>query len=282
VDLPTDLQFSQASLQDYVDCPRRFQLRYVLRLRWPAEETAPALENERRLRQGAALHRLIRQHLVGIPADTVSRSVDDDEVGRWWECYLDARPAALATIRYPEATLSTLVGDYHLGARYDLVGVDGDGNVLVFDWKTYRRRPRRSWLGGRLQTRVYPYVLVKAWDGLGCEPALKPERVTMIYWFAEFPSVTEDFGYDEERFRADGEYLEGIVEEIQTRVAACEEGELLPRTRETARCRFCRYRSLCRRGVGPGHLSEAEQELASDDLSDFSLDFDQIAEFEIA
>jgi len=281
MELPRDLQFSQASLQDYVDCPRRFHLRYVLKLQWPAQETAPAIEKERRVRQGAALHRLIRQHLMGMPAETLSRAIGDVDVRRWWEDYLANRPAAVASRRYPEVTLSTVVGGCRLAARYDLVAVDGDGQVFIFDWKTYRHRPRRLWLSERLQSRVYPYVLVRAWDALSDEPALDPERVTLVYWFAEFPSSSEEFSYGEARMRADRRYLKSLLEEIGARVKACVEGALLPRTEDTERCAYCRYRSFCRRGVEAGPMGEVEEDLASDDLSDFSLDFDQIAEFEI-
>jgi len=281
VDLRSDRPFSQASLQDYVDCPRRFHLRHVVGLRWPAEETAPALENERRLRQGAALHRLIRQHLVGIAAGALSRSIGDSEVQRWWENYLEARPAASAETRYPEVTLSTVIGEHHLAARYDLIGVDADGGGLVFDWKTYRQRPGRRWLAERLQTRVYPYVLVRAWDAIDHDRPIRPDRVTMVYWFAEFPSVAVNFSYDADQFHADESYLQGLMEEIRGRVAGCAEDELLERTGDRERCRFCRYRSFCGRGVEPGRLGEGVEELASDDLSDFSLDFGQIAEFEV-
>jgi len=281
VELPADLQFSQASLQDYAECARRFHLRYVLRLRWPAEETTRATENERRQRKGATLHRLIRQHVVGVPVEALSRSIRDIDVRRWWESYLDLRPAAHSTMRHPEVTLSTLVGQYSLTARYDLIAVDGDREVMVFDWKTYRKRPQRRWLARRLQTRVYPYVLVRAWDALGEEGSVQPSQVSMSYWFAEFPSTTEVFGYDEEQFRADGKYLQRLVLEIGERTAACVEGELLPRTSDRERCQFCRYRSLCRRGVEPGDVNAAMAELASEELSDFNLDFEQIAEFEM-
>ena len=44
--LPPTFQFSQNSLQDYVDCPRRFQLRYLLRQPWPAVESEPLSEYE--------------------------------------------------------------------------------------------------------------------------------------------------------------------------------------------------------------------------------------------
>jgi hypothetical protein len=65
--LPADFRFSPSSLQDYVDCPRRFLLRHVQQVAWPALVAEPALENERRMRLGAAFHRLVRQHFLGIP-----------------------------------------------------------------------------------------------------------------------------------------------------------------------------------------------------------------------
>jgi len=107
--LPTDFQFSQGSLQDYVDCPRRFHLRYVQRLAWPAIDAEPALENERYLQQGAAFHRLAHQHALGIPADrlVVAGSGDDADIRRWWairrSCSL---PRWAATGSWPATTSS--------------------------------------------------------------------------------------------------------------------------------------------------------------------------------
>ena len=44
--LPTNFQFSPSSLQDFNDCPRRFQLKYLENLSWPAPSAEPALEYE--------------------------------------------------------------------------------------------------------------------------------------------------------------------------------------------------------------------------------------------
>jgi hypothetical protein len=66
--LPDDFQFSQASLQDYVDCRRRFQLRYLLELAWPAIQAEPAEDQEMHGQQGELFHRLVQQHQLGIPA----------------------------------------------------------------------------------------------------------------------------------------------------------------------------------------------------------------------
>ena len=50
-----DLVLSQTALQDYVECPRRFELRYLRQLNWPALETRQArrLEAISRLAPGA-------------------------------------------------------------------------------------------------------------------------------------------------------------------------------------------------------------------------------------
>ena len=81
---------SQSSLQDYNDCPRRFELRYLKQLSYPAEEAEPALENEKHQQEGEYFHRLVQQHLIGIPAEQVSKLANTDNLQRWWENYLNA------------------------------------------------------------------------------------------------------------------------------------------------------------------------------------------------
>ena len=62
-DLPVGFMFSQGSLQDYTDCARRFRLRYLDRLAWPAAVAEPADEYELQAAEGAAFHRLVHQHI---------------------------------------------------------------------------------------------------------------------------------------------------------------------------------------------------------------------------
>lgn len=278
--LSIDFQFSQGSLQDYVDCPRRFQLRYVRRLRWPSIETEPALENERHLRQGAALHQMIRQHLAGVPAENLGRMTTDPELRRWWGNYLRSDLGDLPPQRYPEVRLATLVGTHRLAARYDVIAIHSGREALIVDWKTNRKRPPRAWLSERLQTRVYPYVLVQSGAALEDGTEIRPDRVTMVYWFASFPSGPERFVYDISQCRADGKYLLSLMEEITERIGECGDADLLPPAEDRRRCGICRYRSLCKRGVEPGWLDEAESEMRWDEPFEFSLDFEQIAELD--
>lgn len=278
--LPADFHFSQGSLQDYVDCQRRFQLRYLLQVAWPALEAEPALENERHMQQGARFHRLVHQHLLGVPAQHLTPTAEQDEdLARWWQSYLRHSPVPATGTRYPEITLSAPLAGYRLTATYDLVVVATEGRSLIFDWKTSRRRSPRQWLAGRLQTRVYPYLLVRAGADLNGGQPIEPEQVEMVYWFAEFPTRPERFVYNREQFAEDNGYLTGLIEEIKTLSLS---DEPLPLTPIEERCRFCVYRSLCDRGITAGPLDEIMDlaEFLSEEALDVELDFEQIAEIE--
>ena len=51
-----DLVFSANNLQVFEDCERRFELRYIKELKWPAVETEPVLKSEEFLAQGRRFH----------------------------------------------------------------------------------------------------------------------------------------------------------------------------------------------------------------------------------
>ena len=159
---PTDLQFSQASLQDFVDCPRRFYLRYVLRVAWPAVAAEPVEEYERHQQLGQTFHRMVQQHLIGIPEARLTTLATDPDLERWWRNYCVYRPAEMLqdTTRYPEVTLTAALAERRLLAKYDLVVVQPGSRatrsqVVIFDWKTSPKRTKPATLKARLQTRVY-------------------------------------------------------------------------------------------------------------------------------
>jgi len=280
--IPERFQFSQASLQDFVDCRRRFQLRYLLRRAWPAVEAEPVLENERTMREGELFHRMVQQQLLGIPAERLAEMAQGEDLARWWENYR-AQAGTLPGLsetgdpkarRYPEVSLSTALDGFTLAAKCDLVVVTPDGRGVIMDWKTSRRRPKRSNLSSRLQTRLYPYILAQAGAHLNQNRPFQPDQVEMVYWFAEFPTQPERFPYSAGQLQADETYLRGLIAEIQR----LGEADFLM-TEKVELCRFCVYRSLCNRGVQAGALAESGQEVEVESLG-FDFDFEQIAEIE--
>src|SRR3990172_3561891 len=89
--IPAQFTFSQTSLQDYADCSRRFQLRYLDKLTYPAAESEPALENERHQQEGQYFHRLAQQYLLGIPAEKLARLANTPNLQRWWENFINSK-----------------------------------------------------------------------------------------------------------------------------------------------------------------------------------------------
>lgn len=278
--LPLDFQFSQASLQDYVECPRRFQLRYLLRLEWPAPEAEPAEEHEQHMRDGEAFHRLIHQHRLGIPVDVLQPGAGNEpssSLAEWWAGYLAAPPPELPQVQYPELTLSVPLGEHRLVAKFDLVAIEPGRKAVIVDWKTSRRRSSTSFLAARLQTRVYRYVLVRAGAHLNDGAPIAPEQVRMVYWFAVDSEHPETLLYDSRQRDADGRYLAGLTSNI---AASGDDG--FPKTDDLRHCHFCPYRSLCDRGVEAGQLSEEGAADVDEPQPEFDweqgLDFEQIAE----
>jgi hypothetical protein len=280
MNLPTDFQFSQASLQDFNDCRRRFLLRHIQRLSWPALETEPALEQERFLQQGAAFHRLAQQLLLGIPASRLESMIHDADLQGWWNHFLQIAPglkdSAEAGWRlYPEISLSIPLRETRLVAKFDLLVVTPENKMLIYDWKTSRKKPRRQWLEKRLQTRVYPYVLGSGGASLNQGQPVQPGQVEMVYWFASHPGQEERFVYDTNTRQADEAYLTGLMDTI----SALKEDDF-HLTMDEKRCAFCAYRSLCNRGISAGLAAEQDEDYQAEGESALEIDFDQIAEIE--
>jgi hypothetical protein len=305
--LPKNFQFSATSLQDYVDCPRRFQLRYLLQIDWPAPEAEPISEQERHGRLARDFHQLVHQHLLGLPAEILSASVRDPDLERWWKAYLAYVPTFGDAQVIPEIGLSAPLAGHRVMAQYDAIIVSDRHSTaqqeapgaalelrtaafLIVDWKTYRQRPSRVWLGRRLQTRVYPAILVQAGTPL-TDRSVDPNDVEMRYWLAEYPKTPESFAYDVATYQADMNYLSTLISEIverardsDPRTESAPADEAWPLTTEVRRCRFCNYRSLCERGDVAGPLEEyaasdyQDHPTAGEPSPDLDLDWGQVQE----
>jgi len=271
--LPAGLSFSQSSLQDYADCARRFELRYILRQAWPAIQAQPVIEHELQIRRGMAFHRLVHQLALGIPAGILAESITDDELARWWRSYLDNPPEDLpARVRLTEVMLGAFVGAYRLVAKYDLLAAD-DARVVIVDWKTGTRRPSGGWLARRLQTRVYPYVVVEADAGALGLPGVSPTQVSMVYWYPEFPQQSSVLPYDRTAHTENHDFLTSLIAEIASR----QQGDF-PLTSDLRNCRFCVYRSLCERDMAAGHIAETDEDGDDSNWTDLDIDLDNVTE----
>ena len=271
--LPDIFQFSQASLQDYVDCARRFQLRYVLMQPWPDLITGDPGEFEQQMRRGAKLHHLAHQHALGIDAERLTETIHDETLARWWQTFLGHPPGDLPqAVRLPEVRVAAPLAGYRLMAKFDLLTVEPGQRLVVVDWKAVRKPPNRTVLARRMQTYVYRYLAVEASSTFNGGRRPEPEQVEMIYWFAERGGTTERFAYDAEQHAAAHDYLADLLAQI-----AAHREAIWPLTTKERHCRFCTYRSLCDRVVKPGFLDDLDDDI---EPTAFELDLEQVAEVE--
>lgn len=280
--LPASFTFSQASLQDYTDCPRRFQLRYVLGVRWPVAHEDSIVQWERKAQLGAAFHRMVQQHMVGIPEEAIAATMpptrDTKDLHQWWKHYLQTPPempptSASGALRRSEVRLTTPLAGHHLMARYDLLAIEPGKRAVIVDWKTNERRPLRAHLEARWQTRVYRYVLVRAGAQINGSAQCKPDQVELIYWFANYPAQPERFPYDDAQFTEDEWALKTIISEV----AARNEIEWTL-TDDLKQCRYCAYHTLCDREKVDA--KEPEWEPGDEEIPDLDIDLEQVAEIE--
>lgn len=263
--LPTNFTFSQSSLQAHHDCPRRFWLAYVEQLPWPAVEAAPVGEHEQLMRLGERFHRLVERTEIDMEPQAVElQAQEDPQLATWYTAYRRHRPADLPAQREVERLLriplaveaAGQVQPVQIAAKYDLIAAEKDGPVIIVDWKTGKRQPTRATLQQKLQTLVYPFVLVEASAALPWGP-VRPEQVEMRYWFTAAPSSPITFSYD-------GAAHDRARQRLQRQIAVILSGESeadFPKVEDTPTnrkylCSFCVYRSRCNRGAAAGDVDE--------------------------
>ncbi|HWR65024.1 MAG TPA: PD-(D/E)XK nuclease family protein [Bellilinea sp.] len=269
--IPDNFAFSQNNLQDYVDCPRRFELRYLKKLAWPAIQSEPVLAVERHMQLGERFHRMLQQHQSGLPADVVGILASEPELVEWWQAYLNAAPEPLPEKRLVEYTLAAPFGGFRLVAKFDLLAIAPGEQVVIVDWKTSRKKPKRQILADRLQTRLYPFLLVEAGKGINGGQPVTPDQVELIYWFTAESRNPEHFPYSVALYEKDKNFLGNLIADV---VNASQTD--FPLTGDLKMCRFCNFRSLCNRGEAAGEYEEESLDEAG--ISGFELDFEQIAE----
>jgi hypothetical protein len=259
--LPNDFVFSQSNLQAYADCPRRFWLTFVQRLPWPAVEASPVQEYEYVMRLGAAFHRAIQRAEVGIPPELIAAQLEDP-LDSWFASYLQHRPRDLPMASVGvESTLSipVQVGTegplFRLVAKYDLLSVEPGRRAVIVDWKTSRQRTEPPTLQRRLQSQIYPYLLVEASANQPWGP-LAPEQVEMRYWFVAAPDEPVTLRYNAAQHAANHQ----LIQRLLAQIVAAQGEEDFPKLPDTeanrARyCAYCTYRSRCDRGIMPGDLN---------------------------
>ena len=265
--LPVEFSFSQANLQDFVDCEYRFFLRYVRKLEWPAVESEPARIQEEKIQAGHQFHRLVQQYFSGINAQVLEETITDPDLEFWWRSFITLGLKDTPGIKFAEKLISVPFCNFRLLAKYDFLLLDESGQVTIYDWKTTRVKPDRIDLLQKVQSQVYPLVLSIGFQGLPGFHLKSIDDIQMVYWFPQFPFDSIHLPYSAEQYEHDFQNLSDLVNTILEKPE-----DQFHKTEETRHCAYCRFRSLCERGVAAGDAEDSASDLSESDLDALSFD----------
>lgn len=259
--LPAYFRFSQSSLSTFAECQRRFWLRYVRRIEWPAPLTDQLDEWEKAIARGQLFHHWAQQDGLGLAVDEWALTHEDERLVQWWKNYRHHPPQGFPSgTVFSEVQLSLPLGAYRVVAKFDRVVCADDGRVFIVDWKTGRRKPQQLEYVANWQTLVYRYVMAEAGVELNGGRAIEPEQITLLYWHAQYPDALEPISYSAQEHERAREDLLKAMQAIAARKAVEDD---FPQTEDWGACKRCVYSALCERG----RERTEEWDIADEDIS---------------
>jgi hypothetical protein len=242
----------------FLICQRRFQLRYLKRLPWPA---SPADERtETALLRGQQFHQLLERHFLGLP---IEESLIDPHLRRWWSLFQSSRLPMPPGRLLPELSLTVPVGRHLLTGRFDLLVVaeeNGAPLAHVFDWKTSRPRDAAA-LQQEWQTRLYLAMLAEGGGAVwGHNNRPTPDHLALTYWYVGEPAAPRTIHYSQAQHTQNWAEIQALVAQIEAQLALGH----WPLTEDWSSCRECAYQVFCDRQAA-GQQPAAGDQLAADD-----------------
>jgi len=247
--LDSSFFYSQLALSIYQSCQLRFRRRYLDGLYWPR----PVSEQ---VELGRNFHLVSNRYFISGQQESCS-----GDLGAWLEALYRFRPLAPGLVFLPEQELRLKDGALRLVAKYDLVAPAPD-RVIIYDWKTDRRRLSAKRCERTPQTIIYRYLMARAGNGYWGHP-VNPSDVVMTYWNPRYPDRPVTLQYDDQRCQQDEEWLREVIAEIEGK-----DGDSFLAATDEKVCQTCEYSPICR------GASSAEPE--QDDFDDLSLTWDEI------
>ncbi len=238
------LTLTQLHIRHFLECPRRFELRYLAPFVWP--EPPYTLDTEQAFDRGRAFHRLLERRFLGL--DPHPTTIEDPRIRVWWDTFDSSSLSIPSGARYPEISLAVPEGGHHLFGRFDLLAItsadDGEVSATIYDWKTSKAR-EVPWLRSAWQTRLYLALLAEGGHTLipGRTEKLDPDRLSMTYWYVGDPDNPRTVPYSRAAHGQNWAEIQQIVADIE----AARQSAVFPLTDDWSRCRECAYQAYCGR-----------------------------------
>ena len=266
--------FSSVSLQDFLDCERRFELKHLLRQEWPAPQSEPILEVERRIRIGREFHFLIHQYLCGIALPELQKMDLDPDIQHWlgrFETFFSEFP--LVDFHSEYSVVTPFHDDYYLTAVYDLIGMTNQPKLLIMDWKTSPYPPVKKIISQTIQSMLYPFLAYENRTEIFKGDVINHADIEMIYWNAVHPGARISMAYSMVQHEKTREFLIKFIETIAGKSLGS-----FAKTENIKKCAYCQFRSLCERGSRAGLMDQDKGEIIDVDKLISELQFDDNAE----
>ncbi|RMG93098.1 MAG: PD-(D/E)XK nuclease family protein [Chloroflexi bacterium] len=265
------LVIGQTRLRVFEICRRRFQLHYLRKLYWPAEPLPD--KTQAAITYGQQFHRVLERHFLGLAVDEAS--LTSSLLRQWWLAFQNSGLKFPNGRFLPEHKLSLIVPSpnpavpsFLLVGRFDLlvVGEDEENGpfVHVYDWKTSRPQSV-SELQGLWQTRLYLALLAEGGGVLWPNGrSLKPEAITMTYWFTQEPDKPRIIRYSQTEHARNWADIQAVLSEIRTEFL---EGEW-PLTDDRTICRQCMFQVYCGRQTAETAVFPATEAMLEEETED--------------
>ena len=270
------LQLNQSNLQDYLDCPRRFELSVLKDASWPAAYSEPIGNFELSTQRGNRFHLLCHQYFSGVDRELLEYSISDPELKLMWDSFIPfARP--LVNYRFfSESLLSIPFNGHRLIAKFDLIVEISSEQYIIYDWKTASKKPARDLLDDRLQTHLYPFIFSQVGNDLFPGAEIQPPLINMHYWYPLASDHEEVFNYSDEKHQEFKNELHNLINTINDLIQNDSTFQL---TDHIPRCQYCVFRSLCDRGLSAGSWENSPYP-DQEDLTNVRFDIEQVSEIE--
>jgi len=258
---------SASALATYQVCPLRFRYRYIDNLYWTRLWSAPP-EERLVVERGQNFHLMARRYYAGLDPAQVEDPVEQRELDHWLSLLQSFLPRTFDRSFFPELELRLNRPDLRLVAKFDLVVVDPDGKAMIFDWKTERKLPNKSYLAKAPQTLVYRYMLCTAGGQYSPRGRFRPDEISMVYWNPMYPHRWHRLEYTEAQYQRDEHYLQQQIAQILRTPR-----DMFLATTDEGACRRCEFQMIC-------HGRRAEQLDLDDEesLVEATLSWDDLPE----
>lgn len=248
--------FSQHSLNIFRRCPVRFQKRYIEGLYWKG--TRPRGDN---IERGNKFHILADRYFSNIPLN-MDFFEEYAELNEWIDALKKYVPQTARGEYYPEYHIKIVEEEMKLQAKYDLIYIDGQGSIIIYDWKTEQYPLDYGRVFNSMQTRVYRYVMTVGGDRITGRNVV-PEEITMIYWQPAFPERPIELSYNKRQFEEDRRILKTFIKTIERF-----DYDSYDKTDSLKYCPSCEFNYFCNTDRVEYHSIFSEEEIELDNWDD--------------